>query len=217
MSWACCHPSVEWEREGREERETERERERDRERERERYIYIYIYIYAVGSITWPSFFWAYKKRFFLEIFWCTVFRGWCKISVLEKKLVKKGVSEKKCAPFFWGVLALLPCCCMMALDALEGCAKNPIKISFFEHLLARCRRNRKMKKNKNPKKSNTPKMGGLENGQEVVPPFFPQKWGFSKSSKTPIFIAFPEKWVVAIFFWKRLCYKEDTFRRAKKW
>ena len=35
-------------------------------------------------------------------------------------------------------------------------------------------------------------MGGLENGQEVVPPFFPKKWGFSKSSKTPIFIAFPE-------------------------
>ena len=42
-------------------------------------------------------------------------------------------------------------------------------------------------------KSNTQKMGGLENGQEVVPPFFPKKWGFSKSSKTPIFIAFPEK------------------------
>ena len=58
-------------------------------------------------------------------------------------------------------------------------------------------------------------MGGLENGQEVVPPFFPPKMGvFSKSSKTPVFIAFPEKWVVAIFL--RLCYKEDTFRRAKK-
>ena len=36
-------------------------------------------------------------------------------------------------------------------------------------------------------------MGGLENGQEVVPPFFPKKRGFSKSSKTPNFIAFPEK------------------------
>ena len=46
-------------------------------------------------------------------------------------------------------------------------------------------------------------MGGLENRQEVVPPFFPQKWGFSKSSKTPIFIAFPEKWVVAIFLEKK--------------
>ena len=35
-------------------------------------------------------------------------------------------------------------------------------------------------------------MGGLENGQEVVPPFLSKKSGFSKSSKTPIFIAFPE-------------------------
>ena len=50
---------------------------------------------------------------------------------LKKKLVKKGVSEKNCAPFFGGVLALFPCCCMMSLDALEGCAKNPIKIGFF--------------------------------------------------------------------------------------
>ena len=51
---------------------------------------------------------------------------------LKKNLVKKrGFRKKKCAPFFWGVLALLPCCCMMALDALEGCAKKPIKIGFF--------------------------------------------------------------------------------------
>ena len=35
-------------------------------------------------------------------------------------------------------------------------------------------------------------MGGLENGQEVVPPFFPQKWG-QNPQKNPIFIAFPEK------------------------
>ena len=66
------------------------------------------------------------------------------------------------------------------------------------------------------KKSNTQKMGGLQNGQEVVPPFFPQNSGFSKSSKTPIFIAFPEKMGGRHFFSKRLCYKEDTFRRAKK-
>ena len=37
---------------------------------------------------------------------------------------------------------------MMSLDALEGCAKNPIKIVFFAHPLARCRRNRKKKKRK---------------------------------------------------------------------
>ena len=60
-------------------------------------------------------------------------------------------------------------------------------------------------------------MGGLQNGQEVVPLFFSKKSGFSKSSKTPIFIVFPEKMGGNIFFWKKLCYKEDTFRRAKKW
>ena len=62
----------------------------------------------------------------------------------------------------------------MSLDALEGCAQNPIKIVFFESPLARCRRNRKKKKQegKGQKKSNTHFLGGLENGQEVVPPFF---------------------------------------------
>ena len=105
----------------------------------------------------------------------------------------------------------------MSLDALEGCAKNPIKIGFFAHPLARCRRNRKKEeKKKAQKKSNTQKMGGLENGQEVVPPFFPKKTGFSKSSKTPIFIAFPEKMGGNHFFSKRLCYKEDRLRGKKK-
>ena len=67
-------------------------------------------------------------------------------------------------------------------------------------MLKKQKKEEKTKKKKKQKKSNTQKMGCLENGQEVVPPFFPQKSGFSKSSKTPIFIAFPEKWVVAIFF-----------------
>ena len=52
-------------------------------------------------------------------------------------------------------------------------------------------------------------MGGLQNGQEVVPPFFSKKTGFSKFSKTPIFIAFPEKWVATIFS-KRLLQKWHT-------
>ena len=60
----------------------------------------------------------------------------------------------------------------------------------------------KKRRKKKPKKSNTHFLGGLENGQEVVPPFFSQKSGFSKSSKTPIFITFPEKWVATIFFKK---------------
>ena len=87
------------------------------------------------------------------------------------------------------------------------------------HPLARCRRNRKKeeKKRKAKKKGYTQKMGGLQNGQEVVPLFFFQKkTGFSKFSKTPIFIAFPEKMGGHHFFSKRLCYNEDTFRRAKK-
>ena len=104
----------------------------------------------------------------------------------------------------------------MSLDPLEGCAKNPIKIAFFEHPLARCRRNRKMKKKKGPKESNTHFWGGLENGQEVVPPFFPKNRFFSsKFSKTPIFTAFPEKLGGNHCFSKRLCYKEDRLRGEK--
>ena len=73
------------------------------------------------------------------------------------------------------------------------------------------------KQEKKTPKYNTHFWGGLENGQEVVPPFFPQKvLFFSKILKNPIFIAFPEKWVATTFFPKRLCYKEDTFKGAKK-
>ena len=137
---------------------------------------------------------------------------------LKKNLVKKRASKKKKCTFFLGSLGFVHCCCMMSLDALEGCAKKPYKNRFFlTHPLARCRRNRKKKKKKGkgPKKIYTQILGGLENGQEVVPPFFPQKSGFFQNPQNPIFIAFPEKWVATIFL-KRLCYKEDTFRRAKK-
>ena len=94
---------------------------------------------------------------------------------------------------------------MMLVDALEGCAKNPLKIGFFEHPLARCRRNRKTRRKtkKGPKKSNTHFWGGLENGQEVVPPSFSQKSGFSKSSKKTTFIVFPEKMGGNHFFSKK--------------
>ena len=37
--------------------------------------------------------------------------------------------------FFGGSLGLVHCCCMMSLDALEGCAKKPLKIGFFWHTL----------------------------------------------------------------------------------
>ena len=71
------------------------------------------------------------------------------------------------------------------------------------------------KKKKKNKKSNTHFLGGLEDGQEVVPPFLSKKSGFSKSSKTPIFIAFPEKLGGNHFFSKRLCYQEDSLRGGK--
>ena len=137
--------------------------------------------------------------------------------VFLKKLVKKGVSEKKkCAPFFWGVLALLPCCCMMSLDALEGCTKNPIKIVFFLSTLLLDAEETEKEEKKGPQKSNTQFLGGLENGQEVVPPFLSKKSGFSKSSKTPIFYSVSRKNGWQPFFSKRLCYKEDRLRGKNK-
>ena len=48
------------------------------------------------------------------------------------------------------------------------------------------------KKEKRPKKSNTHFLGGLENGQEVVPPFFPQK-GVFKILKSPHFYSVSRK------------------------
>ena len=141
----------------------------------------------VGSITWPSFFELIKIGV-LGDFLCTVFRGWCKISVFEKNWSKKGFRKKMCT-FFWGSLGLVHCCCMMSLDALEGCAKKPYKHRFFlAHPVARCRRNRKKKKKKRPKTKVTPKKrGGLENGQEVVPPFFSKKRVFQNPLK-PLFL-----------------------------
>ena len=74
---------------------------------------------------------------------------------LKENWSKKGISEKKCAPFFWGVLASLPCCRMMALDALEGCAKNPIKI-----------KKQKKEGKKKPKKVTPKKWGALKTGRK---------------------------------------------------
>ena len=145
-------------------------------------------------------------------------RGWCQISVSQKRIwSKKGFFGKNGHLFFGGFWLHFIVAAWLSLDALEGCAKNPIKIGFFWHtLLLDAEETEKRTKKKAQKKGYTPKMGGLQNGQEVVPLFF-QKTGFSKSSKTPIFIAFPEKMGGHHFFSKRLCFKKDTFRRAKKW
>ena len=94
--------------------------------------------------------------------------------------------------FFGGVEGLVDCCCMLLLDALEGCSKTPIKIVFFEHPLARCKRNRKTRTPPPPPKKKAKKLythfwGTLENGQEVVPPSFPQKTVFSQNPQKPYF------------------------------
>ena len=43
-------------------------------------------------------------------------------------------------------------------------------------------------------------MGGLENGQEVVPPFKKKKRVFQNPLKPLFFRRFPKKWVATIFF-----------------
>ena len=75
---------------------------------------------------------------------------------------------------------------------------------------------KKKKKKKGQKKRLHPKNGGLQNGQEVVPLFFPKKSGFSKFSKTPIFIAFPEKMGGDHFFFQKGYVTKRTYLEAKK-
>ena len=142
----------------------------------------------------------------MEIFWCTVFRGWCKISVFEKKSwSKKGFPKKKMCTFFLGGFGFTSLLLHAGTRCFRRvCKKKPYKNRvFLSTLLLDAEETEKRRKKKKPKKSNTQKMGGLENGQEVVPPFFPKKSGFLKSSKTPIFIAFPEKMGGRHFFLKK--------------
>ena len=57
--------------------------------------------------------------------------------------------------------------------------KKNYKNSFYLHiLLLDAEETEKRRKKKAPKKGHTQKMGGLQNGQEVVPPFFSKKNGF---------------------------------------
>ena len=55
----------------------------------------------VESITWPSFFEPIKIGVFGDCL-CTVFRGWCKISVFEKKTFgeKRGFRKNNVHLFF---------------------------------------------------------------------------------------------------------------------
>ena len=58
-------------------------------------------------------------------------------------------------------------------------------------------------------------MGGLENGQEVVPPFFPKNGVFQKSS-TPIFVAFPKNGWQPFFFEKGYVTRRTPLEGQKK-
>ena len=94
------------------------------------------------------------------------------------------------------------------------CKKKTYKNRVFVHtLLLDAEETDKRRKKKAKKKGYTQKMGGLQNGQEVVPPFFPKKTVFSLK---PLFLwRFPKNgWQP--FFFKRLCYKKDILRGKKK-
>ena len=124
--------------------------------------YIYIYIYAVGSIGWPhfghfkvnnlaTFFEPIKKGFFWD-FLCTIFRGWCKISVFERCFWSKKRFPKKNVHHFWGSLGFTSLLLHDVTRCFRRVCKKLYKNRFFvEHPLARCRRNRKRRK-KRPKK-----------------------------------------------------------------
>ena len=107
--------------------------------------------------------------------------------------------------------------------------QKPYKNSFFLHtlLLDAEETEKRRRTKKGPKKSNTHFLGDLENRQEVVQPFFSKKSGFSKSSKTPIFIVFPEKngWQPFVFpekmggnhFFQKGYVTRRTALEGKKW
>ena len=110
----------------------------------------------------------------MEVFQCTVFRGWCKISVFFKVVFwskNKGVSKKKLVHFFagGGVQGLVDCCCMKLLDVLEGCSKNTIKIVFLLSTLlldAEETEKQEEKQEKAPKKVTPTFWGALKTGRQ---------------------------------------------------
>ena len=101
------------------------------------------------------------------------------------------------------------------------CKKKPYKNRvFLTHPLARCRRNRKKKKKKKgkgPKKIYTQILGGLENGQEVVPPFFPKKSGFFfQNPQKPYFYSVSRKNGWQPFFFKGYVTRRTLLEGQKK-
>ena len=172
----------------------------------------------VGSITWPSFFEPIKIGV-LGDFLCTVFRGWCKISVFEKKnWSKKGFPKKKMCTFFLGSFGFTSLLLHDGTRCFRRVCKKPYKNSFFWHaLLLDAEETEKRRKNKKKaQKKVTPIFGWPSKRAGSSSTIFLQKIGFSKSSKNPIFIAFPEKWVATIFFQKGYVTKRTDLEAKKK-
>ena len=108
---------------------------------------MHIYIYAVGSITWPHFghfkvnnlatsrsitwppFFEPIKIVFFEIF-CAQFSGGGAKLVFFEKMVKKGVSEKKCA-LFWGGLGFTSLLLHDVTRCFRRACKKSYKIRIF--------------------------------------------------------------------------------------
>ena len=169
----------------------------------------------VGSITWPSFFEPIKIGVW-EIFLCTVFRGWCKISVFEKKLVKNGVSEKKLCTFFLRSFGFTSLLLHDGTRCFRRVCKKPYKNRFFWHTLlldAEETEKKKKQKKKAPKKNNTQFLGGLENGHEVVPPCFSKKsffFFFQNPQKTYFYSVSRKNGWQPFFFKKAMLQRGQT-------
>ena len=85
---------------------------------------------------------------------------------------------------------------MLLLDYEKGVAKSPIKLDFF--VTPSLREGKGRKEERGQRSKTTPPFlhcfyWGLKNGQEVVPPFWAQKFQFLKTAKNDSFKAFPGK------------------------
>ena len=94
---------------------------------------------------------------------------------------------------------------MLVLDYKKGVAeKKPYKTRYFCHRLLERKRVKRIETERERERGQKHGLfiGGLKNGQGVVPPFWAQRFHVFKSAKTPTFKVFPGK---ALFFWTRLC------------
>ena len=119
------------------------------------------------------------------------FQGVVQNYCLEKLcFVKIGVFRKWVVAFFWGggVGGGGDCYCMMLLDALEGCSKNPINILFFEHLVARCNKQKNIQEKAEKGNFLHPFLGAAYKGTGTCSTFFPHTMRIFKILKNPYFL-----------------------------